>query len=186
MEKVNLADYLNTLLKNNRQDELRRAIRNAADMIHDNLKNSGDKTTILQQYETLGTHLQESIVVQYSKRYTSPFPGTIPETPSVSKRLDSLQHNHVNSSPESQSSPTEALLIRKKAKSITDRHSHLGNFLQLAVLTIQRVVILKWKTWSTAPSNPPSNHRFGLRFAHRVRNLPTSIQSPNPSISIAR
>jgi hypothetical protein len=135
MEKANLADYLNTLLKNDRQDELRRAIRSAADLIHDSLKNAGDKSTILQQYETLGTHLQESIVVQFSKRYPSTFPGTIPETPSVNKRLESLQHNHANSSPESQSSPTEALLIRKKAKSKTDRQPRLGNFPQLAVLT---------------------------------------------------
>jgi hypothetical protein len=134
MDSKNIASALNKLLRNGGQDELREAIRCVADMIRDSIEIHNDENPILLQYESLGSHLQESIVVQYTKKYGFPFPGSVPETPSAVRAVELLRYNQGDSSQSSddQSSPTRARLSRmrlvesqngKSQQGITSIHS---------------------------------------------------------------
>ena len=130
MDTTDLAGRLNQLLRGDYQDELRETIRDMADLIHDNVKKRGaDSTSILLQYESLGPHLQESVVLQYVKRYGPNFPGTIPETPSASRRIGVLQHGlgeEPSQSSDDQISPTTARLMRLKSSENKSGVSQMG------------------------------------------------------------
>ena len=129
MDHKNIAGALNKLLRNGGQDELREAIRCVADMIRDSVEADTDENPILRQYESLGSHLQESIVVQYTKKYGFPFPGTVPETPSAVRAVELLRYNQGDSSQSSddQSSPTRARLARMRLAEIQNGKSQQGN-----------------------------------------------------------
>ena len=126
MDHKNIAGALNKLLRNGGQDELREAIRCVADMIRDSVEDDNDENPILRQYESLGSHLQESIVVQYTKKYGFPFPGTVPETPSAVRAVELLRYYQGDSSQSSddQSSPTRARLARMRLAEIQNGKFH--------------------------------------------------------------